>query len=77
MKNIIIKAYLVLFFLAISPITFAQGPGDENPIGNLKKDDDDATPPGVPVDDWIIPFVLLSTAVGYYAYRKKVSNNTL
>ncbi|MEC5164606.1 hypothetical protein RCH18_000325 [Flavobacterium sp. PL11] len=78
MKNNLRKAILTLFLVVTSSIGFAQGPGGQNPNDNLTGDNDfSGTTPAAPVDDWILPFVLVSAAVGYYAIRKKYSNSTV
>ena len=76
MKNNLRKLALTLLLVLTSSIGFAQGgPGN----GNEVKGDGDSTgsSPAAPVDDWILPFVLVSAAVGYYAFRKKYSNSAL
>ena len=75
MKNNLRKLALTLLLVVTSSIGFAQG-GPGNGI-EVKGDDGDVTgsSPAAPVDDWILPFVLVSAAVGYYVFRRKQSNS--
>lgn len=41
--------------------------------GGIPLESDDV--PGVPVDDWILPFIVISAIVGYYSLRKRISTN--
>ena len=79
MKNNLKKSVLTLLLVLTSSIGFADGgPGDNNTDGNLTGDGDSSgTTPAAPIDDWILPFVLVGAAVGYYAIRKKYSNSTV
>ena len=74
MKNNFKKIVLTLLLVSTSTIGFADDLG--NGI-EVKGDDGDVTgsSPAAPVDDWILPFVLVSAAVGYYAFRRKQSNS--
>jgi hypothetical protein len=48
-------------------------PGTDTGIGGIPLESDDT--PGAPVDDWILPFIVISSIIGYYSLRKRISTN--
>lgn len=59
MRNTI-KATAVLFLMLVTQVIFSQNPGDP-PVD-----------PGVaPINDYLIPMLLLGVALGYHLLRKK------
>ena len=72
MKNLSSKLYMTLLLIFSNLIIFAQ-PGNNDGFGGLEGGD----APAAPVDDWIIPFIVLSSIVGYYLIRKKFKNSTI
>ena len=61
-KNIINRmCFIMIMFL--STVINAQTPFPDNT--------EDV--PGAPIDDWIIPFIVLSSICGYYLLKKKIN----
>ena len=48
-------------------------PGTDTGIGGIPLESGD--PPGAPVDDWILPFIVISAIIGYYSLRKRINTN--
>jgi hypothetical protein len=65
LKNI--RLFFLLFLLVVADI-HAQPPfpGDVEDV-----------PPPAPVDDWIIPFVILGLILGFYIIRKNIKENNI
>ena len=66
LKNI--KLFFLLFLLVVAVGAHAQPP----PPFTDDVDDAGNVPPAVPVDDWIIPAVVLSSILGCYIIRKSI-----
>ncbi len=62
LKKITTKLFLIIFVLA-GTLANAQTTFPDN-VEDV---------PGAPVDDWILPFVLVSLVVGYFYIRKKIT----
>ncbi|EJL63669.1 hypothetical protein PMI10_02276 [Flavobacterium sp. CF136] len=71
LKNI--KLFLLLFLLVVVVGAHAQPPppftDDVDDVGNV--------PPAVPVDDWIIPVIILGSILGCYIIRKSTRENNI
>lgn len=71
LKNI--KLFFLLFLLVVVVGAHAQTPppfpDDVDDVGNV--------PPAVPVDDWIIPTVILGSILGCHIIRKSIKENNI
>jgi hypothetical protein len=67
-SNKIVKLLLPFIFLFVVSITSAQGPIDE---GLTDEDDDGAPLNPLPIEDYVIPMLLLGIATAFVLLRKK------
>jgi hypothetical protein len=70
MKKNLLKFYVVTVCLC-STVILAETPGTDDTNGLLEG----ADVPGAPVDDWIIPFIIVSFVLGYSLIRKRIKNS--
>ena len=64
MKNILLKTYMLAFFLLNGFIMFAQ-PGDDTGSGNLEGDDS----PAAPINSKLIILALAGVVFAVYTFR--------
>jgi hypothetical protein len=55
----------------INVLVTSTDPGTDTGISSIPLESDDT--PGAPVDDWLLPFVVISAIVGYCSLRKRIS----
>ena len=67
MKKTVLQSFLLLSFLFLDFITFAQGPGTGSEDGDLEGDDD---LPATPINGKLIWLALIGLAFAYYTYQK-------
>ncbi len=66
MKNNIFKTYLLIFFLLVDFIAFAQ-PGDDDGGGGLEGND----PPPTPINGKLIWLGILAIVFAFYTFQKR------
>ncbi len=64
MKNNVIKIFLVCLITLSSLNSIAQIPGVNDPNGTLETND-------VPINDYLLPMLLLGVVLGYSLLKKK------
>ncbi len=67
MKNNFFKAYILIFFLLVDFISFAQ-PGDDDGGGGLEGND----PPPTPINGKLILLGILATVFAFYTFQKRI-----
>ena len=66
MKKTILQSFLLLTFLFLDLVAFAQtGPGSDNTAGDLEGDD-----PVAPINSKIIWLAVVGIAFAYYTFKK-------
>lgn len=77
MKNNIKKLSLIFAFSICSMILFAANPNGQ---GDLSTMDDPAAAPGdpgvSPINDYIVPMLILGIALSYHLLKKKMVNRS-
>ena len=71
MKNNIKTLVLVLTFTIFSVTTFAANSSGEEDLTTFANPNDPGADPGAPIDDYLVPMLLLGIAVGFRLLRKK------
>ena len=67
MKKIILQSFLLLTFLFLDFVAFAQpgGPGSDDSDGDLEGED-----PAAPINGKLLWLAILGVAFAYYTYKK-------
>ena len=66
MKNSVSYSFLVIFFLLVDFVAFAQGPGDGSGDGGIEDND----PPPAPINGQLIWLGILAFVFAYYNIKR-------
>jgi hypothetical protein len=74
MKNNIKTLVLVLTFSICSMTTFAANSSGEEDLETFTNPNNPGADPGAPINDYLVPMLLLGIAIGYRLLKKKTES---
>ena len=73
MKNNIKTLVIVFVFSIFSLTTFASNPSGEEDLSTFANPGEPGGDPGAPINDYLLPMLVLGIAIGFRLLRKKTA----